>query len=160
DGAGRVGPLSGVVSGITGEAIKIEGESLVPTATGTQPVVVQGNCCGVIWSGNAQLWFVARQAGASMVLTINVPQAGTYDISAAMTKAPDYGIVALSVNGTNVGQPFDGYNATGVTVNPSVDFGAVPLAAGANQLTFTVTGKNTASASYLVGIDYFVLTLQ
>jgi hypothetical protein len=67
--------------------------------------------------------------------------------------APDYGIVALSVNGTNVGQPFDGYNSTGVTVNPSVDFGQVPLAAGANQLTFTVTRKNSASSSYLVGID-------
>jgi hypothetical protein len=31
-----------------------------------------------------------------MVLTINVPTAGTYDLPAAMTKARDYGIVSLA----------------------------------------------------------------
>ncbi len=46
DGVGHVGPVSAVVSAVTGSAIKIEGESLVPTATGTAPVVVQGDCCG------------------------------------------------------------------------------------------------------------------
>ena len=126
-------------------------------ATGTAPVVVQGNCCGVIWSGNAQLWFKASKAGDYMVLTINVPETGTYDLSDVMTKAPDYGIVGLAVDGTALGQPFDGYNASGVMVAP-VDFGSVQLTAGAHQLTFTLAGKNPASANYLVGIDYFVLT--
>jgi len=32
-----------------------------------------------------------------MVLTVNVPQAGTYDLSAAVTQARDYGIVSLAV---------------------------------------------------------------
>jgi hypothetical protein len=53
DGAGHLGPISDVVSARTGNELKIEGESLVATATGTAPVVIQGNCCGVIWSGNA-----------------------------------------------------------------------------------------------------------
>ena len=69
---------------------------LVATATGTAPVVIQGNCCGVIWSGNAQLWFQASKVGDYLVLTINVPTAGTYDLSAVMTKARDYGIRVLS----------------------------------------------------------------
>jgi hypothetical protein len=146
-----------VVTARTGNKLKIEGESLVATATGTAPVVIQGNCCGVIWSGNAQLWFQASKVGDKMVLTINVPTAGTYDLSAVMTKARDYGIVSLAVDGTQLGQPFDGYNFPNVTV-ATVDYGSVALSAGAHQLTFTLVGKNTSSINYLVGIDYLLLT--
>jgi hypothetical protein len=155
---GQVGPISGVVTARTGNKLKIEGESLVATVTGnTAPVVIQGNCCGVIWSGNAQLWFQASKAGDKMVLTINVPTAGTYDLSAVMTKARDYGIVSLVVDKIQLGQPFDGYNFPNVTV-ATVDYGSVPLSAGAHQLTFTLVGKNTSSINYLVGIDYLLLT--
>ncbi len=90
----------------------------------------------------------------------NVPQAGNYNLSAAMTQAPDYGIVGLAVDGTALGQPFDGYHANGVTIDFSVNFGTVALAAGIHQLTWTVTGKNPSSANYLVGIDYLVFALQ
>lgn len=158
DGVGHVGPVSAVVSAVTGSAIKIEGESLVSTATGTAPVVVQGDCCGVNWSGNAQLWFQAAKAADDMIVTINVPVAGTYDLSASMTKAPDYGIVALAVDKSPLGAAFDGYNASGVAVNPSVDFGSIQLSAGQHQLTFSIAGKNVAAANYLVGIDYLILT--
>jgi len=154
---GQVGPISGVVTARTGNELKIEGESLVATATGTAPVVVQGNCCGVIWSGNAQLWFQASKVGDYMVLTINVPTAGTHDLSAVMTKARDYGIVSLAVDGSQLGQSFDGYNFPNVTV-ATVDYGSVPLSAGAHQLTFTLVGKNASSINYFVGIDYLLLT--
>ena len=157
DGAGHLGPISDVVSARTGNELKIEGESLVATATGTAPVVTQGNCCGVVWSGNAQLWFQASKVGDNMILTINVPAAGTYDLSAVMTKARDYGIVSLEVDGAQLGQPFDGYNFPNVTV-ATVDYGSVPLSAGAHQLTFTLVGKNSNSSNYLVGIDYLLLT--
>jgi hypothetical protein len=100
DGAGHLGPASPVVTAASGKSLFIEGQSLVATATGTAPVVVQGNCCGVTWAGNAQLWFQASAAGQYMVLTVNVPQAGTYDLSAAMTQARDYGVVGLAVDGT------------------------------------------------------------
>jgi hypothetical protein len=159
DGAGHLGPASPVVTATSGNAIKIEGESLIATAVGTAPVVVQGNCCGVIWSGNSQLWFQASKVGDNMALIVNVPVAGNYDVSDVMTKAPDYGIVTLVVDGAPLGQAFDSYNASGVTIAP-VDFGTVQLAAGSHQLTFTLTGKNPASNNYLVGIDYLVLTLQ
>jgi hypothetical protein len=157
DGAGNLGPVSNVVSATTGNELKIEGESLLPPVSSTAPVVVQGNCCGVIWSGNAQLWFQAGKAGDTMTLAMNIPAAGTYDLSAVMTKAPDYGIVTLAVDGTQLGSPFDGYNASGVTVQ-SFDYGSVQLSQGMHQLQFTLTGKNAASKNYLVGIDYFLLT--
>jgi hypothetical protein len=95
-----------------------------------------------------------------MVLTVSVPQAGNYNLSAAMTQAPDYGIAGLAVDGTVLGQPFDGYHANGVTIDFSVNFGTVTLSAGTHQLTWTVTGKNPASANYLAGIDYLVFALQ
>ncbi len=93
-----------------------------------------------------------------MIVTINVPVTGTYDLSASMTKAPDYGIVALIVDKSPLGAAFDGYNSSGVTVNPSVDFGSIQLSAGQHQLVFTIAGKNAAAANYLVGIDYLILT--
>ena len=160
DGAGHLGPASAVVSAVSGNGLFIEGQSLVATATGNEPVVVQGNCCGVTWAGNAQLWFQASQVGNYMILTVNVPQAGTYNLTAAMTQARDYGIVGLAVDGTPLGQAFDGYHANTVTIDFSVNFGNVALSAGSHQLTWTVTGKNPASANYLVGIDYLVFTLQ
>jgi hypothetical protein len=137
--------------------LKIEGESLVATATATATVQVQYNCCGVVWSGNNQLFFRASKVGDYIVLTINVPTAGTYDLSAAMTKARDYGIVSLAVNGAQLGQPFDGYNSPNVTVNNNVAFGSVQLSAGTHQLTFRVVGKNPSSIGYQVGIDYLLL---
>jgi hypothetical protein len=95
-----------------------------------------------------------------MILTVNVPQAGTYNLTAAMTQAHDYGIVGLAVDGTPLGQPFDGYHANSVTIDFSVNFGSVALSAGSHQLTWTITGKNPAAANYLVGIDYLVFALQ
>jgi hypothetical protein len=82
---------------------------------------------------------------------------GTYDLSAVMTKARDYGTVSLAVDGSQLGQPFDGYNFPNVTV-ATVDYGSVALSAGAHKLTFTLVGKNPSSINYLVGIDYLLLT--
>jgi hypothetical protein len=141
--------------------LKIEGESLAATAAATAPIQVQNDVAwqirnNVIWSGNAQLFFSASKVGNYMVLTINVPAAGTYDLSAAMTEARDYGIVSLKVDGAQLGQPFDGYHSP-VTVNNNVAFGSVQLGAGAHQLTFTLVGKNPSSINYFVGIDYLQL---
>jgi hypothetical protein len=137
--------------------LKIEGESLLATATGTAPIQVQGNCCGVIWSGNAQIFLRASKVGDYMVLKINVPTTGTYNLSAAMTMARDYGIVSLKVDPAQLGQPFDGYHSPNVTVNNNVAFGSVQLSAGTHQLTFTVVGKNPSSINYFFGIDYLQL---
>jgi hypothetical protein len=110
------------VTARTGSELKIEGESLVSTATGTAPVVIQGNCCGIIWSGNAQLWFQASKAGDYMVLTINVPAAGTYDLSAVMTKARDYGIVSLMVDAHKLTFTLVGKNPNSINYLVGIDY--------------------------------------
>jgi hypothetical protein len=55
------------------------------------------------------------------------------------------------------GMDNDGYNYPNVTV-ATVNYGSVPLSAGAHKLTFTLVGKNPSSINYLVGIDYLLLT--
>jgi hypothetical protein len=64
--------------------------------------------------------------------------------------------VSLAVDGTSLGQPFDGYNFPDVIV-ANVEYGSVSLSAGTHQLTFTLVGKNASSSNYLVGIDYLQL---
>ncbi|GIH16763.1 DUF2961 domain-containing protein [Rugosimonospora africana] len=158
DAAGNRSSASATVSATTGDTVRVEGESMVPALSSTAPVVTQGTCCGVTWSGGAQLWFKGTKAGDTATLRFTVPTTGRYDLTSVLTKAPDYGIVTAAVDGTGVGNAFDGY-ATGVVVAPPVDEGQLNLAAGAHTLTLTLTGKNAAATNYLVGLDYLDLHL-
>jgi hypothetical protein len=156
DSSGLAGPFSNPVSAQSGNAFKVEAESLLPPVSATAQYSAQGNCCGVTWSGSEQLFFQATKVGDNITLSVNVPVTGLYDLGAAITQAPDYGIVSLAVDGTTIGSPFDGYNAGSVTIDPSVDFGNVQLSAGSHLLTLTLTGKETAALNYFVGIDFFI----
>jgi hypothetical protein len=158
DAAGNRSAASNTVSARTGDTVKVEGESMVPPRSSTAPVVTQGTCCGVTWSGGAQLWLQATKAGDSATLQFTVPTTGRYDLTAVLTRAGDYGIVQAAVDGQAAGAPFDGYG-TGVVVAPPVDEGQLDLAAGAHTLTLTLTGKNAASTNYLVGLDYISLQM-
>jgi hypothetical protein len=133
-----------------------EAESLLPPVEATAPASSQSNCCGVRWSGDAQLWFPANRADQRVTVAFEVPQAGTYDLSAVFSKAPDYGIHTLSVDGEVVGEPFDGYAAGGVSTQ-EVGYGALPLSAGRHSLTVTVTGKNAEATGYFAGVDVIEL---
>ena len=110
---------------------------------------------GSQWSKNAHLWFRPQRPGAYFTLKINVPQTRSYNISAYLTKAPDYGIVQVALDGKPLGQPFDGY-ATAVTRSEAVSLGSVELSTGEHQMSFEVVGKNANSVHYLVGLDLVV----
>ena len=159
DAAGNTGPPSGVVSATTGHTLQIEAETLLPALSGTAPAEVQGSCCGVQWSGGAQLWIRPTAAGQELTLGVPVSQAGSYRITAIQTQAGDYGIDTLAVDGAVTGAPFDGYHTPGVVIAPPVDYGTVDLTAGTHRFTVTATGKNAAATGFLVGIDAFRLTL-
>jgi hypothetical protein len=95
---------------------------------------------------------------------IKVPMPYTKSMIVTVQGNPDYFHVIYrqfnDSSGVTTFNPFDGYHANTVTIDFEVNFGNVALAAGSHQLTWTVTGKNPASANYLVGIDYLVFTLQ
>ena len=145
----------------TGQTEKLIGSSSVPgylhPVSATVPVDPQGNCCGVSWSNGSQLWIHGTKAGDKVVLEFGVPTTGTYKLSTVLTKAADYGIAKVSVDG-NSPATFDGYVPSGVT-NQKVNLGNATLAAGKHQLNVVITGKNQAAIGYLVGIDLLDLEL-
>ena len=157
DLAGHTGPKSSAVQGTSGSTLRVEGESMLPPVSSTVAVDPQGNCCGVSWSGGAQAWIHGTKAGDKTVFRFNVPTTGSYELSTVLTKAADYGIVDVQIDG-NAAVSFDGYQASGVGTQ-AVALGAVQLAAGDHQFVVTVTGKNGAATGYLVGVDLLDLKL-
>lgn len=141
----------------SGENQSAEGESVGVSATGGT-AQVQTNCCGASWSNGAQEWLVNSAPGSTMTLSYYVANAGTYAVAPVMTKAADYGIVQVSVDGSAaLPNTLDGYN-NGVTTQ-QFTFGTATLSAGMHTFTFTVTGTNAASVNnrYNAGVDVFNL---
>ncbi|MQA26956.1 MAG: hypothetical protein GEU94_16175 [Micromonosporaceae bacterium] len=96
---------------------------------------------------------------ATATLEFTVPNSGEYDLSMVLTKARDYGIVQLAMDGADVGEAVDGYHDPGVIKTDPIDMGTVKLDAGKHRLTLTLTGKNDASTGYLAGVDVLYLRL-
>jgi predicted RecA/RadA family phage recombinase len=96
--------------------------------------------------------------GQFVTITLNIPQAGTYDIRYATKKYFSRGIVQLSLNGTNVGPAEDQYAASDAW--QEIDLGTVTLGAGNQQLKFSTTGKNASSSGFTQAYDYIKLIPQ
>jgi hypothetical protein len=103
---------------------------------------------GDAWSGARQLWWVGGGPGAKLDLELPVKAAGTYALSAAFTKAGDYGTIQLTLDGDALGKPVDLYEpAPRVIHTGDVLLGTATLAAGPHTLTVTITGKNEKSTN-------------
>ena len=159
DGAGNIGRASAQTSATTGAVLSIEPEALLPPVGATAPAVSQGNCCGVQWSNNAQLWFRADGPGDQVTVAFEAPRAGTYKVSAVLTKARDYGIHTLAIDGQRLGEPFDAYKPGAVSTD-QLAYGHVDLDQGRHILTLRVTGKNADSSGFYAGIDVLSLELE
>jgi len=85
-------------------------------------------------------------------------EAGKFKLTLALTKARDYGIVQLSLDGRKLGGPLDLYDPE-VTPTGPINLGLHELTAGDHTLTFEITGANPkALKSYMAGLDYVLLT--
>jgi len=134
-------------------------ESFASNPAGTEEQAIarrQNNCCGVNWSSRAQALFENFTPGARMTLRFEVPDSAVYGITAVFSRAPDFGIFDLSIDGRRVGERQDGY-APAVQRSEPTSFGSVPLAAGSHTLTVTVVDKNPAATRYFAGLDYVEL---
>lgn len=132
----------------------IEAEQAKIAGSSGEPLGEQA--LGAPWSNGAQIWFRPAAAGAYFTLELPVEKAGAYTLYAYFTKAGDYGIVQVKLDGKPVGQPFDGYN-NGVGRSERINLGPVDLTAGTHEITFEVIGKNPSSVSYMVGVDALLL---
>jgi hypothetical protein len=88
---------------------------------------------------------------------VPVDKGGSYKVSVALTKARDYGIVQLYLDGQKAGEPVDLYNPTVIPSGP-VDLGTHELAAGQHKLTVEIVGANPkAIQGFMFGLDRVIL---
>ncbi|HTI97866.1 MAG TPA: DUF2961 domain-containing protein [Dongiaceae bacterium] len=149
----EVGPVVKTIPGA------VEGEKMaVRSRTGGHVEEQDMTGWGEQWSGDAQLWWTQAHPGDDLQLTLPVAKAGTYHLTAQFTRAVDYGIVQLSLDGQKLGAPVDLYH-DGVIPTGELDLGNHPLTAGDHTFGLQIIGANEkAVKSYMCGLDYVRLT--
>ncbi|GHH61234.1 hypothetical protein GCM10018781_07300 [Kitasatospora indigofera] len=148
-------PVAGQSTPVT---VTTEAEKL-PQLGASAPIQIDNNCCGLTWSGGAQLSIRGTQAGAFDSMRVTVPEDGDYVLSGQLTKYSDHGVIQWAVDGQNLGSPMDTYDAAGAVAPFSVGQ-AIHLARGDHELRVTVTDTNAATGGqrYHAGLDTVTLT--
>ena len=136
----------------------LEGEKLkIIRKTGGDPQEQDLAGFGEGWSGDSHLWWIQAKPGDQLALAVPVETAGRYRLVAQFTKAPDYGIAQLRLDGKKLGEPRDLY-AEHVVPTGEVELGTVDLTSGNRELLIEITGTNPkAVAKFMFGLDYLRL---
>ncbi len=136
----------------------LEGERLkILSKTGGNPHEQDMSMFGNGWSNDAHLWWVQAKPGDQLDLALPVEKEGRYKLIVQFTKARDYGIVQLSLDGQKLGEPIDLYNSGVVAAGP-LALGTQNLTAGQHKLRVEITGANPKAAkAYMFGLDYVKL---
>lgn len=109
------------------------------------------------WKGNDHLWWTGAKPGDTLQLAVPVATPGKYRLRAVMTKARDYGVVQLHLDGQKLGAPIDLYNPSVIPTEP-IDLGVQGLAQGEHKLTVEIVGANPkAVKAYMFGLDQVLL---
>ena len=109
------------------------------------------------WHNNDQLWWTHARPGDKIEILWQVEKAGQYEVSVTLTKARDYGIVQLSVDGRKAGKPIDLYNPDVVPTGP-ISLGRFHLSEGEHHLGVEIVGANEqAIKAYMFGLDQILL---
>jgi putative membrane-bound dehydrogenase-like protein len=127
------------------------------TVLGKPKGKVQGQDMGAFggkWLDGDQLWWTGARPGDKLALVLPVKEEGVFQLSVVLTKARDYAIVQLSLDGMKVGEPVDLYNPDVVPTDP-LPLGVHKLTAGNHSLGVEIVGANAkAVKAYMFGIDY------
>jgi len=108
------------------------------------------------WSGDKQLWWIDGKPGDRLVLEVPVAEAGTYRVSANLTKARDYGEVRLTLNDQPTEKTFDRFNPQ--VAHDLLDLGQFKLEKGPNRLVVEIVGAHPdAIKRHMFGLDYLKL---
>jgi hypothetical protein len=108
------------------------------------------------WKNNDHLWWTGAKPGDKLEVIVPVKKAGTYQVSVVLTKARDYGIVQLSLDGKKAADPIDLYNPEVINTDP-IPLGTFELTEGKHKLGIQITGANDkAVKSYMFGLDYVI----
>jgi len=136
----------------------IEGEKMkILAKTGGNAARQELSGFGLDWSDEAHLWWIEGKPGDTLDLAVTVEKTATYRLKMQLTKAIDYGIVQLYLDGKKLGGPIDLFNnrviPTGV-----LDMGIHELSKGQHTLRVEIVGANKkAVKKYMFGLDYLKL---
>lgn len=130
-----------------GESLVMEGASRIQAMKGFGPH----------WSGDAHLLWLG-ETGQKMETGFRVPGTGRYMVSLQMTRAPDYGIFSVAINGKTVRDGVDLFSEK-VELSEPVDLGEMHLEGGVQKLTCILTGANNKARAkggrqFLLGLDF------
>jgi len=138
-----------------GKPIRLEGEDLKILGK----VAGRVRACdlsryGKGWSGSSHLYWTRAKPGDTLELCVPVERSGRYRLEAQFTKACDYAVVQLYLDGKELCKPIDLYS---INLRPSgcLDMGIHELTAGEHNLRVEIVGSNEkAEKKYLFGLDY------
>ncbi|MBN2451061.1 MAG: C1 family peptidase [Lentisphaeria bacterium] len=131
--------------------LEIETLTLIEAAECPWKVQSMAPWGGPLWSGGSQV-FCSPAAGGRLVVEVPVAEAGVYDLGLYATRAPDYGIVRVSLDGRTLAAGVD-LHAAEVVPSGLLPLGRLRLEAGKRTLEFECVGRNPASRGTFLGID-------
>jgi len=148
--------LADLYQPVVDETGKIEGEFLEVMTCNSGTANPQSGNFG--WSRGSQLWWRNAETGSELITKFILNKTEKFKVTANLTKAVDYGIIQLFINGIAVGPKFDGYIKTDVKPY-QIDLGTQVLSEGDNILTIKILGANkNAQPGNMAGIDWLQFT--
>lgn len=137
---------------VVDETGKMEGEFLEVVSCSSGTASAQSGNYG--WSRDSQLWWRNGEVGSELITKFILNQTGKFKVSAQLTKAVDYGLIQISINGIPVGSKFDGFIEAGVKP-VQIELGTQVLSEGENILSIKIMGANkNAKPGNMAGIDW------
>ncbi|MCG6189549.1 glycoside hydrolase family 172 protein [Maribellus maritimus] len=131
---------------------KIEGENLEIVNITSGEVGAQTGDYG--WSGNSQLWWRNAEKGAELTTKFIVSETAKYKVKIQLTKAVDYGIIQLYLNGVVLHHKINVFNRDKV-VPFEIDLGMHVLSEGENIFSLKILGADkNAKPGNMAGIDF------
>lgn len=142
-------------SGRVPDAVEGESMMIVEKTGGSVSGQSMSDFAGDRWSGNDHLWWTGAEPGDRLALELPVSETGSYTIEAVLTRAPDYGVVSISLGRQVLDAGIDLYHSPDVVTTGVLSFPQVALTQGSHRLTLEITGANPAAVkSFMVGLDY------
>ena len=109
------------------------------------------------WSEGSNFVWDDAKPGDELVFTLPVKESGEYELRLRLTKAADYGIFQMLLDGQKAGNPIDLYSSE-MSPTEEISLGKFDLIAGDHPLTIQIAGANEqADKKYMFGIDYMKL---
>jgi hypothetical protein len=112
------------------------------------------------WSNKGQIWWYGGEPGNKLNLGFIINDSGIFRVTGRFSKAVDYGIFGIEINGIPLNKTFNGYIPEKVEA-VEIDLGNHKLIQGENIISLEIRGKDKkAKPGFMAGIDYLKFTRE